>query len=92
MKTCPTMQAVIEQLASKHSLDLSKTGEHIRLDLPGYDRLCIEHIGGHLVSVAHYYEHNSDLVPDPEIVFFTDPVWGWMPIEITQSVRCQDRR
>ncbi|MCC6167945.1 MAG: hypothetical protein IT329_12020 [Caldilineaceae bacterium] len=87
MKPCPTMQAVIEALAAKHRLDLTQFRANIRLDLPGYDRLCIEHIGGRLISVAHYYEHNGDLVPDPEIVFFADAEWGWIPIEITQSVR-----
>ena len=46
----------------------------IRLEVPGFMRLVIEHVGtgprgGQLVSVAHYGEQNGDLMRDPEIVF-----------------------
>jgi hypothetical protein len=46
----------------------------IRLQVPGFMRLVIEHVGtgprgGELVSVAHYGELNGDLMRDPEVVF-----------------------
>jgi hypothetical protein len=72
----------------------------IRIDLEGYDRLCIEHVGPSLVdglvsvSVAHYFEQNGDLMSDPEMTFDVDPGddkqhgWlsgTWRPSSITQS-------
>jgi hypothetical protein len=53
--------------------------------MPGYDRLVIEKIGRNLVSVAHYYELNGDLVVEPDVVFFIGR-GQWIPIEITQSL------
>lgn len=86
MQTCPTMNQVIHELCAKHGVDLTQQGSSIRLDLPGFDRLCIEVISPQAVSVAHYFEMNGDLVPEPDIVFFVDE-WGeWLPIEITQSM------
>jgi hypothetical protein len=61
----------------------------IRLEVPGFMRLVIEHIGagprgGELVSVAHYGEQNGDLMRDPEIVF--EVVAGeWQPVSIQQD-------
>jgi hypothetical protein len=58
----------------------------IRLEMPGFMRLVIEHIGtgprcGELVSVAHYGEQNGDAMRDPEIVF--EVVAGaWHPVSI----------
>jgi hypothetical protein len=61
----------------------------IRLEVPGFMRLVIEHVGtgprgGELVSVAHYGEQNGDLMRDPEIVF--EVVAGqWHPVSIQQD-------
>jgi hypothetical protein len=61
----------------------------IRLQVPGFMRLVIEHVGtgprgGELVSVAHYGEQNGDLMRDPEIVF--EVVAGaWHPVSIQQD-------
>lgn len=41
--------------------------------------LHIEVLGNNKVSVAHYYEQNWDLVPDPDIVFKLDN-WSATPI------------
>lgn len=85
MKTSPKMQKVVEQLAKRHGIDLSRREAYLRLELAGYERLVIEQIGGQLVSVAHYFEQNGDQVADPDVVFFTG--YGpWAPIEITQSL------
>ena len=86
MKTCPKMREVIGKLCDKYGVDLTKQGANIRLDMPGFDRLCIERISGNCISVAHYYELQGDLVAEPDIVFFVDE-WGeWVPVEITQSL------
>jgi hypothetical protein len=61
----------------------------IRLEVPGFLRLVIEHVGtgprrGELVSVAHYGEQNGDPMRDPEIVF--EVVAGsWHPVSIQQD-------
>jgi hypothetical protein len=85
MKASPKMQALMAQLAKQHGVDFSQVGAHLRLALPGYDRLVIEAIGGQRVSVAHYFELNGDLVADPDVVFFTGD-GRWLPIEITQAL------
>jgi hypothetical protein len=85
MKTSPKMQRVIEQLAKQHGRDLSQDEAHLRLEMPGFDRLVIENIGLRRISVAHYCEMNGDLLADPDVVFFTG--YGvWVPIEITQCI------
>jgi hypothetical protein len=86
MQTCPQLQAVITELAAVYQLDLMQPGASLRLDLPGYDRLCIECIGPRRIAVAHYFEQSGDLVAEPEIVFWVDPQGAWVPVEITQSL------
>ncbi len=83
MKTARQMQQIIEKLAEKHGCDLSYREAHLRLDMPGYDRLSIERIGPNQISVAHYFEQNGDLIADPEVVFFTGAT-EWIPIAIGQ--------
>jgi hypothetical protein len=61
----------------------------IRLQVPGFMRLVIEHVGrgprgGELVSVAHYGEQNGDLMRDPEIVFEV-AADQWQPVSIQQD-------
>lgn len=86
MHACPQMKAVISQLAARYELDLTQRGTHLRLDMPGYDRLCVEHIGYQRISVAHYFEINGDLVAEPDIVFWVDTQGNWIPLEISQSL------
>jgi hypothetical protein len=84
MRTSKQMQKVIERIAEKHGLDLEATEAHLRLENSPFMPLVIEKVGKHLVSVAHYYEQNGDLVADPDVVFFTG--YGeWIPIEITHA-------
>ena len=85
MKTSKKMQEVITQLAERHGLDLSEPKARLRFDMQGFDRLVIEKTGENLVSVAHYFEQDSRLIPDPKIVFFTGES-GWIPMEITQAL------
>jgi hypothetical protein len=53
---------------------------HVRFDMPGFDRLVIERHGS-LISVAHYFEQNGDLIADPEVEFHHP---SWFPTAITQ--------
>jgi hypothetical protein len=72
----------------------------IRIEPPcsGLMRLCIEHVGTGprgmpLVSVAHYFEQNGDLMADPDVVFDVNPdedgplSWKsgeWGPVSLAQ--------
>lgn len=62
-----------------------------RVENPPYMRLVVEYVGlwkeGHLISFAHYYEQNGDLMRDPEIVFLIveGTGAGWYPTECTQD-------
>ena len=53
---------------------------HLRLQMKSYMPLVIERIGN-MISVAHYYEQNGDLIADPdvELNFAT-----WEPTAIQQ--------
>lgn len=86
MQMCPRMKTVIEQLAQCHGLDLTQVEAHLRLDLPGFDRLVIENIGWNRISVAHYFELNGDLVAEPDVVFYTNEEGEWAPMGISQSL------
>lgn len=47
---------------------------------------CLHRSGlGPLFSVAHYYEQNGDLVPDPDVVFVR-AADGWSPISFQNSL------
>ncbi len=72
----------------------------IRIEPPcsGLMRMCIEHVGNGLrgmtlVSIAHYFEQNGDLMADPDLVFEVNPdedgplSWKtgeWGPVSFTQ--------
>jgi hypothetical protein len=79
------VQRIIE--ARGHKLDGSEPEFHIAIENPPYMRLVIEGIGcapdgRQLVSVAHYYEQNGDLMRDPEMVFLANP---WFPVSFQQD-------
>ena len=86
MRSCPRMEKVITALAEKHDVTLKQVGANLRLDMPGFDRLCVERISTGCISVAHYFEMNGDLVAEPDIVFFVDFSGAWFPISISQSI------
>lgn len=61
----------------------------IRLQVPGFMRLVIEHVGtgprgGELVSVCHYGEQNGDLMRDPDVVFEVAES-DWLAVSIQQD-------
>lgn len=65
-------------------------GEHIKLEIDGFEDLVIEKTGHMTISVAQYYEQRGDLMADPDIVF---RVIGddWIPIEYTNHGLSQYR-
>ena len=86
MRSCPQMEKVIKALAEKHSVNLQHVDANFRLDMSGFDRLCVERISPGCISVAHYFEMNGDLVAEPDIVFFVDFSGAWFPLSISQSL------
>ena len=78
-------QTTIEHLLKAHNLFekfQSQSDFHARFDMPGYQRLVIERHGD-LISVAHYFEQNGDLVPDPDVELHYPT---WTPTAITQAI------
>jgi hypothetical protein len=71
-------------LKSHHLLEAfqNQTEFHARFEMPGFDRLVIERHGS-LISVAHYFEQNGDLIADPEVEL-RHPTW--FPTAITQVI------
>lgn len=69
--------------------------KHLRVENGGYMPLVIEHIGEGprglpLISVAHTYVQNGDVMYDPEMTFEVNPAMlqkpdGWGPITYRQD-------
>ena len=64
--------------------------QDIRIDNESYMRLCVENLGtvwGYtLISMAHYFEQNGDLVQDPDVVFAISNTTGSItPVSIQHS-------
>ena len=77
-------QTTIEHvLKSHHLLDTFQMQEdfHVHFDMHTYQPLVIER-HGELISVAHYYEQNGDLIPDPDVELHYP---SWVPTAITQA-------
>jgi len=78
-------QTTIEKLLSAHNLLENFHAQldfHVLFDMSGYQRLVIER-HGELISVAHYFEQNGDLVPDPDVELHYPT---WTPTAITQAI------
>jgi hypothetical protein len=61
----------------------------IRLEVAGFMPLCVEHVGTGprglpLVSVAHHYEQNGDLMSDPDCTFEVEGE-RWLPVAFQQD-------
>ena len=84
-------QTTIENLLKVHNLHeqfQSQMDFHARFDMPHYDRLVIERHGS-MISVAHYFEQNGDLIPDPDVELHFPT---WEPTAITQFIGFTVRR
>ena len=81
-----TVQSIIDLLGGLEALK-----EHpIRLQVAGFMPLVIEHVGAGprglpLVSVAHYYEQQGDLMADPDMTFEVADGGAWHPVEFQQA-------
>jgi hypothetical protein len=49
----------------------------------------VEQLPSGILSVAHYFEQNGDLVPDPEMEFWKGPDGRWYPVSINQQFGAQ---
>ena len=79
-----TFQHTIEGLLKEHNLlDAFNTQEHfhVRFEQPSYMPLVIERHND-MISVAHYFEQNGDLIQDPEVELHHP---SWVPTAITQA-------
>ena len=86
MQPSRAMQAVVTELAAKHSLDLRGQGRCLRLEQASFQPLVIEVLHPNLVHVAHIDEPYAGLIrPDPGIAFFTGYAL-WVPVEVNQLV------
>ncbi len=81
MKTSPEIQKIITTLGHRHGIDFKHPGAYMRLEMDGFNGISIENIGTNLLSVAHYFDQEGDLVADPDVVFFTGYA-EWVPISI----------
>lgn len=62
-------QETIERLLKSHNLleDFQKKDSfHVRFEKTGYQPLVIER-HCEMISVAHYFEQNGDLIADPDV-------------------------
>ena len=76
-----TVTAIINA-HGKHP-DTLETGDHLKIEVRGFEPLVIEKVGANLLSVAHYYTQMGDLMADPDIVFRIEDDGTWTPIEYT---------
>jgi len=83
------MRKVITKLAEKANLNLSQFQASMRIENKPYQRLCIEQIDTNLISVAHYFEMNGDLVPDPDMVFLILDSY-WYPISFQSQIMYEE--
>ena len=80
-----------EAIFRKLTEGLVKVGDHRKIDnAPGaFMAVSVEIIGrsglGPLVSVAHYYEQNGDLMRDPDVVFLIGADRHVYPISFRQD-------
>jgi hypothetical protein len=89
IRPCNKMRKVITELAIKDGINLTSNEGHMRIDNEPYQRLCIEKIDSKLVSVAHYFEMNGYLVPDPDMVFLMLDK-RWYPIGFQNQIAYED--
>lgn len=77
--------AVLDELTSGLDVGDSRTVDRGLGFMPVHVE-CLHRSGlGLLYSVAHYYEQNGDLVPDPDVVFVRTAT-GWAPLSFQNAV------
>jgi hypothetical protein len=77
--------AVLDELTAGLDVGDSRKIDHGRGYMPVHVE-CLHRSGlGPLFSVAHYYESQGDLVPDPDVVFARTAT-GWAPVSFQNSI------
>jgi hypothetical protein len=80
-----------EAIFHKLTEGMAEVGNHRKIDNAkgSFMAVCVEIIGrstlGPLVSVAHYYEQNGDLMRDPDVVFIIGADKQVFPISFRQD-------
>ena len=82
------MKTVEQIIEAKGGMEALKANQ-IKIKNGGYMDLVIEYVGTGprglpLISVAHYFEQNGDLMADPEMTFEISALGGLYPISYTQ--------
>ena len=80
------MRLTIEKVLASHGLKekFEASSEfYVKISSSGFMPLIIEKHETQII-VAHYYEQNGDLVPDPDMEFVCT-VYGWVPVAIQHS-------
>ncbi len=86
MKPLNTATGRILDFLTRDLADPSGPGvSNRKLDNGGFMAVSVERIGAHRFSVAHYFEQNGDLVPDPdlELVHYSG---SWYACAITHAL------
>lgn len=82
-----TMKATIESILEAHR-QLAPFRQHrdysVKIASNGFMPLIVEKHGEQIV-VAHYYEQNGDMVPDPDVEFVDLGGDDWLPVAIQHS-------
>jgi hypothetical protein len=85
------MNSIRDIVEARGGWDRLVEGHPVRVEAEGFLPLVIEYQGegprgGTLVSIAHYYEQNGDLLADPELVVeVLFPAGWWMPVSYQQD-------
>ena len=52
-----------------------------------YMRLSVDRLAANIFSLAHYFEQNGDLVPDPDMTFLKGTDGHWYPLTFQDARR-----
>ena len=96
MKSSPTLQSFVQQIAEQYGIDPLQKGAYLRLKMEGFGNMVIKNIDFGRVSIGHYLTISGVRTTDPEIVLYVAPATGpsekkeeepaWIPVEITQVI------
>ena len=59
MKTSPNMQAICEEFAARHGVDLSRPGAEVKLSVPGYTSFAVARTAPDTVVVERFFGSGS---------------------------------
>lgn len=89
IKTAEKFASIIRRIAECYKFDIQKDSGSLRLENPPYMPLVLKKLDTHIISVAHYFEQNGNLIADPDVeLFIPSPVGennGWIPLAIQQT-------